>query len=796
MRSRILRGLLFWVLAALPSLGFANVSFHSIPSSVESNASYYVGAHMYAPQGGELNVWKNGGWFSGGSGWGWPQANGWTSDAGPQTVEYFAEGSDWYYGYSYYSWAYVNVSGPPNQPPSATVVVDGHGSGATVTRPYGGSINVTVRYRATDPDGNLARIRPQVWHPDTGHFTNDGGAWTGQSGGSGEVARTITLDRNGNWYFWTDAEDSNNVFVNSGAWTDGFRLNIVEAAPPNQNPQTQSVSSTSPVTGQAATFTGHATDPDGNLQTMHFYVTGPGLPGWNYVGSAGISGGSAVANLNWTPPQPGGFAVHIRAVDTNNEWDWNANVSAGFTAINRNPSVSMQILDAGQNIIALDGNGRARIPTNTNFHIRVSGSDPDGRLLRLYSRVNNAAGVGFAYEQRDVSGGSASWTFGPYNTGTSVGVWDVWAHAQDQDDTGYQWQGGGWWGTQTPDIEVFSPNVAPVSNISASASTIGFGQSVTVTGTISDADGNLYAHGILRLRDDGATWLRPSTAPDYSRTGWNSFAVDTGIVWSSVNHVNDTASGGSSSRSASVLPLSRATYTFHTNGHDNALWSPGASVVVTVIHATPTATFASRTLNTSGASYTVLAGDLNAAFANPFSGAVAAPTGTVTYSIVGAGAAVTAGTVLPTGQAYTVRASYPGNANYNAATIDAVWTVADVATYTLTVENGTGGASGLSAGAVRSISANTPPVGQVFANWTLVTGPGSLANPNAASTTFTVGFGNATVRANYVAWNPDADQDGDGIPNGIEQQLGTNPNSAAQADGANSTQLKVQRPKQ
>ena len=115
-------------------------------------------------------------------------------------------------------------------------------------------------------------------------------------------------------------------------------------------------------------------------------------------------------------------------------------------------------------------------------------------------------------------------------------------------------------------------------------------------------------------------------------------------------------------------------------------------------------------------------------------------------------------------------------------------------TYMLTVQNGSGGASGLPVGFVRTIAANAPANGQTFARWTLVAGPGAIANSTASTTTFTVGEGDATLRATYTVPNPYGDDDGDGILNGLEADLGTNPNSAATSDSANQTELKIHKP--
>jgi len=66
-------------------------------------------------------------------------------------------------------------------------------------------------------------------------------------------------------------------------------------------------------------------------------------------------------------------------------------------------------------------------------------------------------------------------------------------------------------------------------------------------------------------------------------------------------------------------------------------------------------------------------------------------------------------------------------------------------TYSLSVNSGTGSGS-YSAGSVVSISANAPPAGQSFVNWTGAT----VANPTSPSTTLTMPAANTSVTANYT----------------------------------------------
>ncbi|MCL1893771.1 MAG: InlB B-repeat-containing protein [Holophagaceae bacterium] len=79
------------------------------------------------------------------------------------------------------------------------------------------------------------------------------------------------------------------------------------------------------------------------------------------------------------------------------------------------------------------------------------------------------------------------------------------------------------------------------------------------------------------------------------------------------------------------------------------------------------------------------------------------------------------------------------------ATIYAHWTA--VTTYTLTVTSGTGSGE-YAEGETVHITANAPPTGQVFKNWT--SSPAiTLANPNSASTSFTMPATPVTITANY-----------------------------------------------
>lgn len=104
----------------------------------------------------------------------------------------------------------------------------------------------------------------------------------------------------------------------------------------------------------------------------------------------------------------------------------------------------------------------------------------------------------------------------------------------------------------------------------------------------------------------------------------------------------------------------------------------------------------------------------------------------------------------------------PGTYGFRAAVSDGygwyqgsndVTVTVTAATYPLTVEQGSGSGS-YAAGAVVPITANAAASGTAFSHWTVVAGNGTFASTSSASTTFTLGSGPATIRANYTSLQP------------------------------------------
>ncbi|MFZ5495652.1 MAG: fibronectin type III domain-containing protein [Verrucomicrobiota bacterium] len=387
MKTRLL--LLAGLFAAVAAPAHAGFTFYwSAPGSVNVNEGYSVSVQAYFSPSNSgdpyavLELYRNGAQAGGGSTgpYGTATASNSFNDSSPQTVSYSAEAYS-YYGETDYSSHSVTVNGaPPNSPPSAWVTVDGHGSGASLTRPYGGSTAVTVRYKASDANGNLTGIRPQIWHPN-GSLDNNAGNFVGQSGGYGEVAWTVNLDQDGDWYFWTDAQDSVIApgYVDSGSWGSGFRLTVVQGAPPNTPPSVTLLAPSAQTINlnQALTLTSQATDPDGNLVSHNLDIQRPdGSWNWQggfaygepYMGGPVGSAGNSTRSAGFTFNQVGTWYVRSYGHDSAGHGVHSATVAITVINPNQPPTGTVRVNPAsiytGQQVVvsvdATDANGNLR----------------------------------------------------------------------------------------------------------------------------------------------------------------------------------------------------------------------------------------------------------------------------------------------------------------------------------------------------------------------------------------------------------------------------------------------------
>lgn len=80
-------------------------------------------------------------------------------------------------------------------------------------------------------------------------------------------------------------------------------------------PTMQTFTASSVVVGENVTLRADVADADGNLQSVIFYISGPGISGWLTVGSRAVAGAAASAEITWTAPRTGIFTARADVVD-------------------------------------------------------------------------------------------------------------------------------------------------------------------------------------------------------------------------------------------------------------------------------------------------------------------------------------------------------------------------------------------------------------------------------------------------------------------------------------------------
>jgi hypothetical protein len=80
-------------------------------------------------------------------------------------------------------------------------------------------------------------------------------------------------------------------------------------------PVVVSVHADSNVVGQLTTLYSIVSDADANLSSVAYSVSGPGITGWQNVGSVVVSGGLSTNQISWTPTTAGLFTVQVTVTD-------------------------------------------------------------------------------------------------------------------------------------------------------------------------------------------------------------------------------------------------------------------------------------------------------------------------------------------------------------------------------------------------------------------------------------------------------------------------------------------------
>lgn len=133
-------------------------------------------------------------------------------------------------------------------------------------------------------------------------------------------------------------------YVDKSPWPT-FRVNAA--------PVPQSVSATNTTMGSATSITARATDVDGNLANLHFYITGPAYSD-TYVGSTAATNGSdSTVTASWTPSAAGSYAVRLGASDGLNVYYSGSAVSASFTVAGPTNPTNLSSTTTGSSFVAL-----------------------------------------------------------------------------------------------------------------------------------------------------------------------------------------------------------------------------------------------------------------------------------------------------------------------------------------------------------------------------------------------------------------------------------------------------------
>ncbi len=388
----------------------------------------------------------------------WDNASGWTTSA-DRTVT-------------------VSSSTVVNQPPSVAVTSPATGA----IYPVGGAIPFSVT--ASDPDGTITWVGFYVDSVLKSSTTQSSGPYTTSLSSLATGLHTLTAV----------------AWDNAGRWTTSADRTVTVSSSTIVN-QPPSVSVTSPTSGATyaagtpITFSVAASDPDGTITWVGFYV--------DSVLKSSTTQSSGPYSTSLSNLAPGIHRLTAIAWDNASAWTTSADrtVTVGSsTVVNQPPSVSVTSPATGTSYSA-----GAPIPFS------VAASDPDGTITW----------VGFYVDSVLQSSMSSS----PYSTSLSnlaPGVHTL---------TAVAWDNASAWTTSADrTVTVGSPgtpsNQPPVVTLTAPAAGATFTApaSITVSASASDVDGTIaqvdfYASGRLLGTDTSSpytfSWTNV-TAADYS----------------------------------------------------------------------------------------------------------------------------------------------------------------------------------------------------------------------------------------------------------------------------------------
>ncbi|PRY90888.1 Ig-like domain-containing protein, partial [Mongoliibacter ruber] len=337
--------------------------------------------------------------------------------------------------------------------------------------------SVTITADATDADGAITKVDfyvngSLIGSDNTAPYTLN---WNATDAGSFELTAVATDDRNGK---------TTSASVTVTVIADNTLPEVSITSPANGSEY---------AIGEAVTITADATDADGAITKVDFYVNG-GLIG---------SDNTAPYTINWNAAEAGNFELTAVATDDRNGKTTSASVTVTVIADNTLPEVS----------ITSPANG-SEYAIGEAVTITADATDADGAITKVDFYINGSL-IG--------SDNTAPYTIN-WNA-TEAGNFELTAVATDDR--------GGETTSAAVTVTVIADNILPEVSITspANGTEYAIGESVTITADATDADGaitkvDFYVNGGLIGSDNTAPFTANWNAAEAGNFELTAVATD------------------------------------------------------------------------------------------------------------------------------------------------------------------------------------------------------------------------------------------------------------------------------
>lgn len=168
------------------------------------------------------------------------------------------------------------------------------------------------------------------------------------------------------------------------------------------SPTVQALTVQSGIVGENVHFHADVSDADGNLQAVVFYVSGPGISGWQNLGTQPVTGAQAPADLDWSVLNAGVYTVRADVVDPTS----GGSAQTSFEVYSERRVLSPLSVPSGGNVM-FTSNGE--LVTNNN-PTAISTSVSSGGNLILWAGGRVVLKAGFK-----AASGSSFWAAVDHN---------------------------------------------------------------------------------------------------------------------------------------------------------------------------------------------------------------------------------------------------------------------------------------------------------------------------------------------------------------------------------------------